>query len=127
MIPALDAAAPAARFRRWMGGRSLAQCVDDKRDNILLLRLVAALLVVFGHSVLAGRGSPIYQGIREALPATPLHVVGLLMFFATSGFLITLSFERRPELLRFLRARFLRLCPRSLSVWCCGRSSSDRC
>ena len=92
-------------------GRSLGDCAADGRDNILLLRLLAALMVVFGHCVLAGPGTRVYAMLRELVPQIQTHVVGLMMFFTISGFLITLSFERHPELLRFLRARALRLWP----------------
>ena len=92
-------------------GRSLAACAQSGRDNILLLRLVAALLVVLGHSALAGVGSWPFDPIHEILPQTHAHLVGLMMFFMISGFLITLSFVRRPDLLRFMRARVLRLWP----------------
>jgi len=100
-----------SQLSKWLRGRSLAACVDGGRDNILHLRLLAALMVVFGHSVLAGPGGAVYQRIREFLPGMPIHEAGLFVFFTISGFLITLSFERRPDLLRFLRARALRLLP----------------
>jgi peptidoglycan/LPS O-acetylase OafA/YrhL len=40
-----------------------------------------------------------------------MHLVGVMMFFVISGFLVTLSFVRRPKLGRFLRARALRIWP----------------
>jgi peptidoglycan/LPS O-acetylase OafA/YrhL len=94
-----------------MKGRSLAVCAESGRDNILLLRLMAALMVVLGHSALAGAGSWPFDPINLILPQARVHLVGLVMFFMISGFLITLSFVRRPDLPRFLRARVLRLWP----------------
>lgn len=101
----------AREAQRWLRGRTLAACADGAHDNILPLRLLAALMVIFGHSVLAGPGGALYQRVRQFLPGVPIHEAGLFMFFTISGFLITLSFERRPELVRFLRARALRLLP----------------
>lgn len=100
------------RLRNFLLGRSLAECVvSNSRDNIHWLRLIAALLVVLGHCNLGGSGVWPYDVLRPIFPTVAEHVVGLMMFFVTSGFLITLSFIRRPDPLRFLRARALRLCP----------------
>lgn len=99
-------------MRRFLLGRSLEQCVASGEDNILLLRLIAALLVVLGHSfVLAGDLRAAGDPIHQLLPRTHAHLVGVALFFTISGFLITLSYQRRPDLVRFLRARFLRLWP----------------
>ena len=99
-------------MRRPIFGRSLERCVADGRDNILLLRLLAALLVVLGHSfVLVGDLEAAGDPVHALLPRTHAHLVGVALFFTISGFLITLSWQRRPELARFLRARVLRLWP----------------
>lgn len=92
-------------------GRTLAQCIADGRDNIGPLRLMAALMVVLGHSNLGGAGTWPYDPVHAVLPQAYVHVVGLMFFFMISGFLITYSYQRQPNLLRFLRARFLRLWP----------------
>jgi peptidoglycan/LPS O-acetylase OafA/YrhL len=99
-------------MRRFLLGRSLEACLADGRDNILLLRLIAALLVVLGHSfVLTGDLRAAADPVHLLLPRTHAHLVGVALFFTISGFLITLSWQRRPEFARFLRARILRLWP----------------
>ena len=99
-------------MRRFLLGRPLEDCIAGGRDNILLLRLVAALLVVLGHSfILVGDMSAAGDPVHWLLPRTHAHLVGVALFFTISGFLITLSFERNPHVIRFLRARFLRLWP----------------
>jgi peptidoglycan/LPS O-acetylase OafA/YrhL len=99
-------------LRRFIAGRTLADCLDRGRDNFLVLRLVAALLVVLGHSYLiVGGGVHVDEPLHRILPRTYSHLAGVAMFFAISGFLITLSFERKPDLVRFVRARVLRLWP----------------
>jgi len=99
-------------IRRFFAGRSLEHCIDGDRDNILQLRLLAALLVILGHSYgLVGGTVPPTDPLHWVLPSTYTHLVGVMMFFAVSGMLITLSWQRRPSLGRFLRARALRLWP----------------
>ena len=102
----------ARRAQRLIAGRSLAECVESGRDNILQLRLLAALLVVLGHSfVLVGQDAVTSEPLHRLLPRTYSHLVGVTIFFTISGFLITLSYQRRPDLLRFACARLLRLWP----------------
>jgi peptidoglycan/LPS O-acetylase OafA/YrhL len=60
------------------------------------LRLIAALMIVYGHEGLDGTGT---AGLR------------LLMFFSISGYLIAGSWRADPHLGRFLVRRFLRLWP----------------
>jgi peptidoglycan/LPS O-acetylase OafA/YrhL len=96
---------------RFIAGRPLSDCIAAGRDNILTLRLLAALLVVFGHSYVVAPDASLADPLNRLLPRTHMHIVGVMMFFCISGFLITLSWLRRPELLRFLRARVLRLWP----------------
>ena len=99
-------------LKRFFFGRSLEACIDAGGDNVLQLRLLAALMVIFGHSfgVLGGT-----VGAREPMhylfPGIVTHITGVNFFFMISGFLITLSWLRRPDLFRFLRARFLRIWP----------------
>src|SRR5262245_23937433 len=53
--PPLDASepatpgAPARPAWRRLGARTVAECVAARRDNFLLLRLLAATLVIYGH------------------------------------------------------------------------------
>ena len=96
---------------RFFAGRTLDQCIESGRDNLLLLRLVAALMVVLGHSVMGGFGTLPFEPLRALVPRANVHEAGLMVFFLISGLLITLSYERRPDLLRFVRARVLRLWP----------------
>ena len=102
----------ASALRRFFAGRTLAECLDSGRDNFLVLRLAAALMVVLGHSFLiVGGDVHVDEPLHRILPRTYSHLAGVAMFFAISGFLITLSFLRKPDLVRFVRARVLRLWP----------------
>ncbi len=99
------------RLRAFLLGRSLEDCIESGRDNILPLRLIAALMVIYGHSCMADMSSLSYDFVHRFLPAVQVHTCGLFTFFLISGMLITLSYQRRPDLLRFMRARFLRIWP----------------
>jgi peptidoglycan/LPS O-acetylase OafA/YrhL len=95
-----------------MSGRTLAACIDSGRDNMTAVRLLAAILVVFGHSyVLAGPGMTADDPLYRLLGHTYSHLVGVMMFFTISGLLIALAWQRRPHLPYFLRARVLRILP----------------
>lgn len=74
------------------------------------LRLVLAFLVLISHSyLLFGRSQEPLEVFSKG--QTNMGDIGVLGFFCLSGYLISASFERSPNLLKFLRNRFLRLFP----------------
>ncbi|MEW8506954.1 MAG: acyltransferase [Candidatus Thiodiazotropha sp.] len=83
---------------------------QDRNNNYNLLRLCAAISVVFTHSyALLGIGEkndPIYQ-----LTGINASGYGLATFFIISGFLVTRSLNNRKSLWLFAKARILRLYP----------------
>jgi peptidoglycan/LPS O-acetylase OafA/YrhL len=102
-----------AALARRLGSRTLAQAYDEGVDNFLLLRLLAAIFVIFGHSYAvsgkphhgdfiarAGWGNGIYTGS-----------IAVDMFFVVSGFLVSGSYVKRANLLFFLKSRALRILP----------------
>jgi peptidoglycan/LPS O-acetylase OafA/YrhL len=83
----------------------MAALDDGRRNNFDALRAVAALMVIHGHGwVLAGDAGP-------GLWSVPFARVGLDIFFAISGYLVTGSWERTPRLGAFLAKRALRIFP----------------
>jgi peptidoglycan/LPS O-acetylase OafA/YrhL len=85
----------------------LQELLADRDNNFDVLRLAAAAMVLVGHSFfLAGQSDPV-------LPVTgaELSVVGLLLFFAISGFLVTRSWLNEPRVLSFTVKRGLRIMP----------------
>lgn len=75
------------------------------RNNFDFLRCMAAIMVIYGHGwMLSGAGGPGLWGV-------PFARVGLDVFFAISGYLVTGSWERGPRLGRFLANRSLRIFP----------------
>lgn len=90
---------------------SLADGLAQSEDNFLLLRFVAAALVIYGHAyaMVVEKGPP-ELFIALGWP-TYSGSIAVDLFFATSGFLVTGSFIRRRNVLVFLWARALRLLP----------------
>lgn len=81
---------------------------DDNRFDFL--RLLAAWLVLFSHCYpLGGHGA--VEPLRSSLGLDTLGGVGVGIFFVLSGYLVTLSLERSPNLLTFARRRALRIYP----------------
>jgi peptidoglycan/LPS O-acetylase OafA/YrhL len=84
----------------------------ERRDNYLLLRHIAAALLIYSHSyALAPAAKGQSDIIAALLPGFYGGKVAVLLFFAISGFLVTSSYLRHPNLLRFVAARVLRIYP----------------
>ena len=91
---------------------TIAGYLARHRDNFLLLRIVAALAVIYGHSFAIARaqhgavdifvraGWPMYSGD-----------IAVAMFFVISGFMVSGSYLARHDLFEFAKARLLRIVP----------------
>jgi peptidoglycan/LPS O-acetylase OafA/YrhL len=80
-------------------------------NNFTALRWFAAGLVLYGHSfVFLGLPEPLF------LQWIPLGTLGVYVFFAISGFLVTQSWESDPHAFRFIYRRALRIFP---GLWVC--------
>ncbi|HEU4665808.1 MAG TPA: acyltransferase [Dokdonella sp.] len=98
--------------RLWRPPIRLADGLRSPDDNFLMLRLLAAALVIYGHG---------YALVVHASTDTDLFLrlgwgryagaIGVDLFFVTSGFLVTGSWLRRRSVPAFLWARALRLLP----------------
>jgi peptidoglycan/LPS O-acetylase OafA/YrhL/glycosyltransferase involved in cell wall biosynthesis len=83
--------------------------VKDTDNNFTPLRLLLALLVVFGHF-------QAFVGVKS--PPWPYNYAATAVdcFFVVSGYLVTNSFDRDPNLYRFYTRRFFRIYPLYLVV-----------
>ena len=81
-------------------------------NNFDLLRLIAALSVIFSHSWLIAYGT---QRAEPLVWAThnqcPIGLVGVFVFFVISGYLVTESFCRNPKPGGFVLRRAARIYP----------------
>jgi peptidoglycan/LPS O-acetylase OafA/YrhL len=86
---------------------------DDNRFDIL--RLLAAWLVLFSHCFPLGARAQ-SEPLLATLGIDSLGGVGVAIFFVLSGYLVTLSLERSPNLLEFARRRVLRIYPGLIAI-----------
>ena len=89
---------------------TLAAALEQPQNNILLLRITAATLVVFSHSHTIARGPGTVEPPAPAIP-TSFGTIGVSNFFLLSGLLIARSYARRERFVPFVRARALRIYP----------------
>ncbi len=91
---------------RW---HTLADGLARRQDNFLLLRFLAASMVIYGHSYALSGMQKQDIFVRHGLPFS--GTIAVDMFFAVSGFLVTGSLMRRSNVISFVLARALRLFP----------------
>ncbi len=85
---------------------------DNRFD---FLRLLAAWLVLFSHCFPLG-DRPQHEPWMAATGFDTLGGIGVSIFFVLSGYLVTLSLQRSPNLLEFTRRRALRIYPGLIAI-----------
>ncbi|MEO8460977.1 MAG: acyltransferase [Dokdonella sp.] len=106
VLPDSERSGPRLRLK-WF---SLADGLAQRQDNFLLLRLIAAALVIYGHSNPISGSGPTDLFLLLGLGSYS-GTIAVDIFFVTSGFLITGSYLRRHNIFEFAWARFLRIVP----------------
>lgn len=94
---------------RWKSG-SLERCLDRRSDNFLALRIIAASMVVYGHAP-AISAAVSQHDLFWLATGTYSGDIALSIFFLISGFLVSASYARNQNVVRFLWARAVRLYP----------------
>jgi peptidoglycan/LPS O-acetylase OafA/YrhL len=89
---------------------TIAEAVRRPYDNFTILRLALAVAVVVSHAASVGTGRHADEPLF-ALTGYTLGEHGVNGFFAVSGFLVAMSWERRGGALPFAAARVLRVFP----------------
>lgn len=91
---------------------TLAVCLDRRQDNFLLLRFIAAALVIYGHSTAITGGTAVPELFSEVLNWDYYSgAIAVDIFFIISGFMVAASYARNPRPLQFVAARLLRIIP----------------
>ncbi len=110
--------------------KTFSQFEDNKNNNFNLIRLIAALVVLYTHSYGLSGELPDKTDNPIAYFNYLLGNVGVDMFFLVSGYLVTRSYIKRNNLIGFLWARFLRIfpalvCALLFSVFIIGASETN--
>lgn len=85
---------------------------DHHANNFDIVRLAAALSVIFSHAFLIAEGTQANEPFVVLTGSQcVLGLVGVFVFFVISGYLVTESFCRRPSPRRFAVRRTLRIYP----------------
>ena len=82
-----------------------------RRNNFDAIRLVLAIVVVFGHSYSLSRGTSVQEPLGILHHHLEFGGISVAGFFAISGLLITNSWLNRPCVSAFFRNRILRIYP----------------
>jgi peptidoglycan/LPS O-acetylase OafA/YrhL len=89
---------------------TVADAIKRSYDNFTVLRLALALAVVVSHAASVGTGRHTDEPLHT-LTGYTLGEHGVNGFFAVSGFLVAMSWDRRGGALPFALARILRVFP----------------
>lgn len=85
----------------------LSEVAQGKNNNFNLIRIIAALAVLAGHSfALLGQAEPLGKLLGMSLGSIAVDI-----FFITSGFLVAGSLLARQSMLDYVLARLLRIFP----------------
>src|SRR5439155_23209736 len=95
-----------------LSGRGQRSDSVERHNNFDLLRLLAALSVIFSHAFLLAENSQDHDPLMLLTGGQAiLGLAGVFVFFTISGYLITQSFETTASPVVFLAKRALRIFP----------------
>jgi peptidoglycan/LPS O-acetylase OafA/YrhL len=84
---------------------------SGRNNNYLIIRLVAAAAVIYGHSYHLSPSAGCKEALVRYLGCMWSGGVAVYAFFIISGFLVTASYLHRNSLVDYLSARVLRIMP----------------
>ncbi|MCU0754535.1 MAG: acyltransferase [Xanthomonadales bacterium] len=91
---------------------SLHDAWTTRRDQFDRLRLIAGALVIYGHSyALVNPAHGATELLARLTRASYAGEIAVWMFFAISGFLLSMRWLARPDARRFVQNRVLRILP----------------
>ncbi|WHY76922.1 acyltransferase [Neobacillus sp. WH10] len=96
----------------FLKGRNIDECINARKNNLDIIRFFAATLVIFSHAY------PLTYGNNGSEPFAiftngemTFGELAVSIFFVISGFLITQSFVRSNDPVKYFKARSLRIFP----------------
>lgn len=90
---------------------TVADGLGSRKDNFLLLRIFAAMMVIYGHSFVLSPSPGASDLFLRHHWGIYSGDIAVNIFFVVSGFMVSGSYLRRSNLLEFLKARVLRIVP----------------
>lgn len=85
---------------------------DSRANNFDFIRFLAATLVIFSHSYPLSTGNENLEPLMWLSKGqSTLGDVAVFVFFITSGYLITQSYDRKKDIISFAISRTLRIFP----------------
>src|SRR3954466_11234466 len=97
---------------RALSGRGQRSDSVERHNNFDLLRLLAALSVIFSHAFLLAENSQDHDPLMLLTGGQAiLGIIGVFVFFTISGYLVSQSFVATGEPLVFMAKRALRIFP----------------
>ena len=85
--------------------------VSRNGNNFDLVRLFAAIAVVYGHSYMLQAPDGTTDWVQATLGFDGFGALGVYAFFLLSGMLVTASFDRQRSVPRFVALRIARIWP----------------
>ncbi len=85
-------------------------------NNFDLIRIIAALMVIIGHSSDVLFNHSLINDPAKLLSGYSIQSLGVIIFFIISGFLVTASFHNKRNWLQFFAGRVLRIFPALIVV-----------
>lgn len=90
--------------------RTVSECLNDRKNNYDFIRFIAALLVIIAHAYpLTSHSGEFFLELSNG--QMNLGALAVATFFVISGFLITQSYDRNPDIIKYFKARILRIYP----------------
>jgi peptidoglycan/LPS O-acetylase OafA/YrhL len=89
----------------------LSHALSRNGNNFDLVRLLAAIAVVYGHSYSLQAPDGTIDWVQSALGFDGFGALGVYVFFLMSGMLVTASFDRQRSAPRFVALRIARIWP----------------
>ncbi len=89
----------------------VSELLNPKKNNFDLFRLIAALLVIYGHAWAFVPGAPNTDVVARLLGFEYSGSLAVKFFFLLSGFLVTASLLTKPKVDEFLIKRAARIFP----------------
>src|ERR1700754_722361 len=90
---------------------TLEQAIDRENNNFNLIRLLASLLVIFGHSFYLFPTNGYHEPISGLFKGDYTGSIAVYIFFFLSGIFIVASFVNSKTFFRFIIMRVFRIYP----------------